>query len=129
MKKLILGITLAMLLLFIVPVMAGSLTKNTRYESSGVFEIKVLEVRDTRGTLGYQTYDKWRYRSTDGNRYIITVDYGASTFHNCAPDDYMHQNKVTARAQGDWSWTAIKILAKDRMKPFSYRLRVRYKQQ
>lgn len=128
MKKVaVIIIAILISVLFVIPAMAGNLSKTARYESYGVFDIWVLEVRDTRGTLGYQSYDKWRYKSTDGHRYKISVDYDRSTFYNCWPDDYMRQDKVTARQQGDWSWTAIKIVAKDRLRPWDYTLRVNYK--
>ncbi|RLI62010.1 MAG: hypothetical protein DRO67_07505 [Candidatus Asgardarchaeum californiense] len=117
-------ITFLAIVIFTIPVMAGQKTENYRYISSGQFEIKIKEVRDTRGTLGYKSYDDWRYKSTDGNRYKIKVDYNGSSFHNCKVDPFL--DEVTARREGDWSWTKIRVEAIDRMQPWSYRLRVKY---
>ncbi len=112
-------------LLFSVSAMAGSLSKTARYESSGPFDIWILEVRDTTGT-GFQSYDAWRYKSIDGHRYEIRIDYNRSSFYNCEPDPYCSQDNVVARQHGDWSWTTIKIVAKDRFKPWNYILHVKY---
>jgi len=127
MRKLFLRIVLAiMLVTFAVPVIAGEVSRTSRYESYDVFEIWIFEVRDTRGTLGYKTYDDRRYKSTDGNRYKISVDYNSSSFNNCKVDPFL--DEVTARKEGDWSWTKIRVEAIDRMKPFSYSLKIKYKQ-
>jgi len=117
-------IAILAIVMFTIPAMAGERTETVRYEYSGVFECKITEVRDTRRTLGYKSWDDWRYKSTDGHRYKIEVDFSSSRFYNCEVARYKY--KVVARQHGDWSWEGIRINAVDRMKPWDYTLRVKY---
>jgi hypothetical protein len=124
-------IAILAIIMFTIPTMAGERTETVRYECAGIFECKVIEVRDTRGALGYRSWDDWRYKSTDGHRYEIEVDWLASKFHNCGIG--RHAYKVTTYQQedwpckGDWPCEGIRVYAMDRMKPWGYSLKVKHK--
>ena len=120
-------ITLVALLIFSISAIAGERTERIKYKSSGPLKMQITEVRDTRGTLGYKSYDDWRYKSVNGRRYKISVDYNGSSFQNCKIES--GHTKATARAQGDWSWTSIRVVAIDRMSVWNYNLRIRYTNQ